>query len=445
MGHVIVDVPGDKSIATRALLLALFAEGRCSIRGVPHSRTTDRVRAVLRELGATVFDVSPGVIDVAPPSTLTSGRELYCGGSATLARILLGLLAGAGVDAVVDGSPRLRARPMARVANPINAWFGRDVVTLDDGHLPATVHRGPPPPESWTAREEVLPSAQVRSALTFAAIAARRPFPLLPDREGPWRQHLEELCDWLNIAGTDPSVRAFALRVQADPSAAAFPQALAAALPAAWISIADLYDGRGRSGFLRALAAMGARVRSSARIGGPDRTLGFALRAADVVVEAGGPLQGIFLAPGPVPPASLTPGPQVLAGELWTLIDELPLLAALCALAATPSRLCGLGELRVKESDRVARTAELLQAFGAAVVEEGDDLVIEPAPLHLPVRSIRTDGDHRIAMTALTLGHIVSGGADDVVIDLDDEGCVEESWPGFGAFIADVAQRLRSG
>ena len=135
----------------------------------------------------------------------------------------------------------------------------------------------------------------------------------------------------------------------------------------------------------------------------------------------------------------MTPGPRVLAGELWTLIDELPLLATLCALAETPSRLCGLAELRVKESDRVARTAEMLQAFGAAVVEEGDDLVIEPATLRRPLVPIRTDHDHRIAMSALTLGAVIG-----VDVDVDDDSCVAESWPGFTQEVANVRERLRS-
>ena len=151
------------------------------------------------------------------------------------------------------------------------------------------------------------------------------------------------------------------------------------------------------------------------------------------------PLTGIIVAADPVPAASLTSGPEVYADGLWMLIDEIPILAALCALASTPSRLCGLAELRVKESDRVARTAELLQAFGAAVVEAGDDLVIEPATLRAPTTTIRTDHDHRIAMTALTLGAIL-----DVEVELDDPDCVDESWPGFASFITDTARRLRA-
>ncbi len=451
MTFATVPVPGDKSVATRALLLALFADGPCTVRGAPQSRTTERVKDVVRALGGVVdVAVSDRVggadITVVPPQRLTDGVTISCGGSATLARIILGVLAGAGVDAVVDGSAMLRARPMDRVARPLNAWFGREVVTLTDGRLPARIHKGPPPTTSTTSTPSTsttsaMPSAQVRSALTYAAIAARVPFPLAVDHEGPWRQHLEELCEALDIDAAAPRVRAFAVDVPGDPSAAAFLQAVAAARAGAWLSIPRVYGRRGRTGFLRALAAMGVAVRSSPSIIGGESIDGL----FDVVVEGSDPgaLRGIVLAPGPIPKAALTPGPHVLAGELWTLIDELPILATVCALATSPSHLAGLGELRVKESDRVARTAEMLQAFGAAVVEAGDDLIIEPAPLRAPVRAIRTDHDHRIAMSALTLGAILGLGAHDV--ELDDEACVDESWPGFRAALAETVSRLHRG
>lgn len=462
-GFDVVDLPGDKSIATRALLLALFADGPCVIEGAPPSRTTTRVCEVLRRLGADVvvvdnrshvadrFDDAVGGglrIEVRPPRQLTSGAVLECGGSATLARIVIGMVAGAGIDAVVDGSAMLKQRPMARVADPLNAWFGRTVVTLTDGHLPARVHRGAGPVAA--AVNDVVSSAQVRSALTFAAIAAGRPFPLKENRAGPWRQHLEELCAALGIHAAAPVVRRFHWRVAGDPSAAAFLIAAVAAFrgPPRRVRFGGLYTGRGRTGLVRCLAAMGADVSISSPSDGDSDSVD----GGSVVVVSGRPLRGIELAPDPIPPGALTAGPHVLCGELWTLIDEVPVVAMLCALATTPSRLCGLRELRVKESDRVARTAEMLQAFGAAVVEEGDDLVIEPAPLRRPTTVIRTDHDHRIAMTALTLGQILGQGSDvkrdDAVrdgVELDDQSCVDESWPGFAASLDDVDRRLRKG
>jgi len=459
-GFAVVDLPGDKSIATRALLLALFADGPCVIAGAPPSRTTTRVCEVLRRLGADVvvadnrshdvdrFDGSASGlrIEVRPPRRLTSGAVLECGGSATLARIVIGLVAGAGIDATVDGSAMLRQRPMARVADPLNTWFGRPVVTLHEGHLPARIHGGAAPIAAPLAAPlvDVVASAQVRSALTFAAIAAGRPFPLQENREGRWRQHLEELCHALGIYAAAPLVRRFHWRVVGDPSAAAFPLAAVAAFagPPRRVAFTGLYTGRGRTGLVRCLAAMGADVvvKAGGAGDGDDGDDGDGGDGGSVVIVSGRPLRGIELAPDPIPAGALTAGPHVLCGELWGLIDEIPVLAMLCALATTPSRLSGLRELRVKESDRVARTAEMLQAFGAAVVEAGDDLVIEPAPLRRPTTVIRTDHDHRIAMTALTLGKILG-----VAVELDDDSCVDESWPGFAAFLDDVDRRLRKG
>ena len=420
----VVNVPGDKSTSTRALLLALLAEGPCTVRNVAPSRTTDHVVGVLRALGASV-DVVGSTVRVSPPASLADDAVLDCGGSATLARIVLGLLAGAGKNAVVDGSAMLRRRPMERVREPLARYFGRDVVTLDDGHLPARVHKGPPPPTS-TEPVTCLDSAQVRSALCFAAFAARLPFPVTYDHSET-RRSLEHLCAEIEIDLADPRVPAFTVTTPGDPSAEAFPLALALALGRSLAITSPAYPGWDRIGFQLAITKMGARF-----------PLGLLKQERELLARVA-PLTGIVVAADPVPRPSLTAGPHVYAQGLWLLIDEIPILAALCALATTPSRLCGLAELRLKESDRVSRTAEMLQAFGAAVVEEGDDLVIEPATLRQPTTAIRTDHDHRIAMTALTLGHIL-----DVDVELDDEACVDESWRGFGAFIGDAARQLRA-
>ncbi len=453
MANVVVSVPGDKSTSTRALLLALLAEGRCTIDNVPLGRTTEHVLAVLRQLGADV-DVVGTTVVVAPPAALPSGQTLHCGGSATLARILLGLLAGANVDAVVDGSEMLRRRPMERVSKPLAAYFGREVVTLDQGHLPARIHRGAPP----TSTEPIacMDSAQVRSALCFAALTAGRPFPVANTATIKARRAFETLCSEIGIAWPEPRVPTFRAMTPNDPSAAAFPLALALGLGCGLAIDGPVNDDPGRAGFIVALQMLGARfpprrlgdefTDSASRVGelstgsspGGDEFATDVARDRTRILKRTQPLRGIIVAADPVPPAGLTQGPHVYALGLWQLIDEVPLLAALCALATTSSRLCGLAELRVKESDRVSRTAEMLQAFGAAVVEEGDDLVIEPAQLRRPTSTIRTDHDHRIAMTALTLGRIL-----DVEVELDDESCVEESWPGFVAFMKDTACRLR--
>ncbi|MDP2345681.1 MAG: hypothetical protein Q8O67_32360 [Deltaproteobacteria bacterium] len=436
-----VSIPGDKSTSTRALLLSLLADGRCTVDNVPLSRTTDHVLAVLRQLGAEV-DVVGTSVTVSPPPAIPSGQTIDCGGSATLARILMGLLAGANVDAVVDGSEMLRRRPMERVRKPLNDYFGREVLSLQDGKLPARLHAGPPP--TTTTAIECMESAQVRSALCFAAMAAGLPFPVTGTTSKA-RRALEHLCSEIGISSADPHVPPFHAMTPNDPSAEAFPLALAVALGRGLVVDGPPYRGGfDRSGFHLAVVKMGASFGPGFR-GAPapgrltDEFAPGYVPANTRLSPRSGPLTGIVLAADPVPEASLSAGRHVYTLGLWTLIDEIPILAALCALASTPSRLCGLAELRVKESDRVSRTAEMLQAFGAAVVEEGDDLVIEPSQLRAPTQAIRTDHDHRIAMTALTLGRIL-----DVDVELDDEDCVDESWRGFALFIDETARRLRA-
>ena len=429
---VSISVPGDKSTSTRALLLALLAEGQSSVDNVPLGRTTDRVVAVLRQLGAKV-DVVNTRVTVVPPAQLPSGATLDCGGSATLARILIGLLAGANVDAVVDGSAMLRRRPMDAVRNALAHYFGRDVVSLCDGCLPARIHRGAPPTSTETLT--MLGSAQIRSALCFASITARRPFPITGVTSSA-RRSFENLCAQIGLDPTSARVPVFDVTTPSDPSAEAFPIAAALALGRGLVVDGTPYPGLDRMGFQFAIRKMGAEL-------SPDRrgatSVSDLMPANTRLLPRTRPLTGIVVAADPVvPPHGLRPNAHVYDEGLWMLMDEIPVLAALCALATTPSRLCGLAALRVKESDRISRTAQMLQAFGAAVVEEGDDLLIEPATLHAPRVPIRTDHDHRIAMTALTLARIL-----DVGVELDDEDCVDESWRGFQAFIDDTVARLR--
>ncbi len=459
MTHV-RQVPGDKSKATRALLLSLVCP-HGFVRGVPRSSTTDRVVHFLKTLGASV-EITPVPnsewkqninVTIRRPERLHAATTLDCGGSATLARLGMGLLAGLNVDATLDGSAMLRRRPMARVADPLNDWFGRDVVTLSDGCLPARVHAGPPPvhnaPQNTIKLRQqfdqkhingqrpliIAPSAQVRGALLFAAAAGRFPYPVALDDKGPWRTSTEDLLRELHaeelitdgerrLRSYDGAFFTYSVDVTGDPSAAAYLAALAAAVGDVRLRIQDiLWEDPARSGFVRMLNRMG-----TVAIHGAKHTSQGPRESGLMWIERRNPLVGLGvdgLDDDPIWP--------------WSCIDEVPLLAALCALATTPSLLPKLSELRVKESDRLARTADMLRAFGAEAYEQGDALVIEPAPLHAPRDVIRTDHDHRIAMTALTLAKILN-----VDVELDDEDCVDESWPAFRDVLNDTATKLRA-
>lgn len=422
MGDVVVDVPGDKSWSIRALLLTLLADGPSTVRRVPPGRITAHTLDALRSLGAVVdVDVEPGnlTVRVGPPAAVRAGVVVDCGGSATLARLLLGLLAGLGVEATIVGSPMLSRRPMERVAAPLARLFGRDVIATTDGRLPARILPGPPPPANVVV--EPGDSAQVRAALMLAALAARRSLTLWSALPG--RRHTEQLLRRLGNVVVDDDVgphgrarrtrlepapvRAFDLTLPRDPSQAAFLQVLAVYSPGA-LTIHDVIVDAERAGLLELMGPAGADIAIT------DLVERDGLRTGTVVVGPG-------LSTSITLPSALVPD----------LVDEVPVLAALCARAADPCRLEGLAELRVKESDRLARIVDLLRAFAIPVDVDGDDLVITPATPRTPTVPIVTDHDHRLGMSAHVLARLGRAPDDTLPITLDDDGCVDESWPGF--------------
>jgi 3-phosphoshikimate 1-carboxyvinyltransferase len=453
---VVVQVPGDKSWSIRALLLALLAHGPCVVRGVPRARITDATLEALRVLGARVeVDVSddihegalpPGgswvkktspaaglTVQVTPPRQLRDDVVVDCGGSATLARLLCGLLAGRGVAATIVGSAMLSRRPMRRVADPLAQWWGREVLATTEGRLPVRVLPGPPPPSHDVALHPG-DSAQVRSAVLIAALASQRPVTLWSERPG--RRHTEQISRRLGSVVVEDDVgphgrcrrtrlqpapvTVFDLTVPADPSAAAFVQVLAARSPGR-VSIPGLIVDVERAGLLEVFRRAGVLVE------------------LDDVIECDG-LCTATVTVGPGRGVAAPPPLHVEADLVPDLIDEVPALAAWCAGASTPSTLCGLAELRVKESDRLARLVELLGAFGVSAIGNGDQLQVVPRPPQPPSGVIVTDHDHRIGMTAHVLARLGRSPSDTLPVVLDDEACIEESWPGFVTALA-AAQR----
>jgi 3-phosphoshikimate 1-carboxyvinyltransferase len=266
-------------------------------------------------------------------------------------------------------------------------------------------------------------SAQVRASLMLAAIAARRPITLWSALPG--RRHTEQLLRRLGSAVVDDDVglhgrprrthlvpgpvQGFDLTLPRDPSQAAFLQVLATAGQGR-LAVDDVIVDAERTGLLALMGDVGLDVTLS------DIVERDGLQTATVVVGAG--------TPGPI-----TLGPAAVPD----LVDEVPVLAALCARAAAPCHLRGLGELRVKESDRLARITDLLRAFAIPVELDGDGegLVITPAMPRAPTAPIITDHDHRIGMTAHVLARLGRPPGDTLPITLDDDGCVDESWPDF--------------
>ena len=426
-------VPGDKSISHRWLLLAASARGRSRLVGLPRSLDVLSTAACLKSLVPTI-EPAVEAWGVRPPHPAEShgstwkrggssldrdalelegeGRDglieptgsLDCGNSGTTMRLLAGLVASRPFTIVLDGDRSLASRPMERVAVPLRE-MGADVAT-DEGHPPLVVRGGA---LRGIRHEPGVPSAQVKGAVLLAGLAATGTTTVVEPI--PTRDHTERLLGALGapIRSHGPEVvldgpyqpEGFEGVVPGDPSSAAFLIA-AAGLTGAELSVAGVGSNPSRLHFVEVLRRMGLDVESELegeRVGEPVGSLRVS------------PPDG--LRPVIVPPA-----------ELPLVIDEVPVLAALAAHAPGASRFEGAGELRVKESDRLAVLAEGFRGLGGGASVDGDTLVIAGGGLRGGYAT--TAGDHRIAMAL-----VVSALAARTESEIDGAGSVDVSFPGF--------------
>ncbi|HEU0243772.1 MAG TPA: 3-phosphoshikimate 1-carboxyvinyltransferase [Candidatus Limnocylindrales bacterium] len=416
-------LPGDKSISHRALLLALLAEGESTIAAAGDGEDVRTTAAIIAALGAGVerTGVGGGRVDyrvVSPGGAALTEPEgvLDCGNSGTTTRLLAGLLAGRDLFAVLDGDASLRRRPMGRVTEPLTrmgaAFAGRGGGTLlplaITGRRVLTAIRYDTP----------VPSAQVKSAVLLAGLAADGETAVT--ESVATRDHTERMLrargiaveettgpDGAHTVRLDGPVLPAAIRetVPADPSGAAFWLVAGAAHPDAELRLEGVSTNPTRRAIIDILRRMGASIEEHDRPapGGADGE-----PLADLVVRSSD-LRGVDLSPADVAAA----------------IDEIPVLALAAATAAGTTRFRGAGELRHKESDRIAGIAAGLTALGARVRVEGDDIEIQGgAPLRGAVTE--THDDHRLAMTFAIAGLIAGG---ETVIDRPGSAAI--SYPGF--------------
>ena len=415
----IVRVPGDKSITHRALLLGAMARGATHIGGALTSLDARSSARVLRALGSEVSPLRQGdVVAVRGRGRLRRpDRVLDCGNSGTTTRLLLGLLAGHRFAATLTGDASLRRRPMRRVTVPLARMGARFTERGGDG-LPLTVHGG-----SLRAIRYELPvaSAQLKSALLLAGLAGGVEV-ALREPGGRSRDHTERLLrafgfriedrgGWLEFAPTG-RLEPFDIQVPGDPSSATFLAGAAVLAEAGALRIAGVGVNPTRTGYLAVLERMGARVEVE------DVTEHFGEPVADLIVR----------------PASLR-ATEVGAAEVPGLIDEIPMLAVLASRAEGTTVFREVGELRVKESDRLALVVENLRSVGAAAEVSGDDLYVTggDAPARGPVR---TAGDHRLAMAFAVLGTVPGAR-----VRIDDLACAAVSFPGFPATLRAIGTR----
>lgn len=410
-----LEVPGDKSISHRALILNAVAAGAARVGGLaPGGDVASTARALAR-LGAEVERLGGGEWRVSGErARWASPAPVDCGNSGTTARLLLGILASrAEPPTALTGDASLRARPMGRVVEPLRA-AGAAIDPAEPGgdgrRLPLKVAGRP---LAGVEHRLAVASAQVESALLLAGLAARgRTVVISP---GASRDHTPRL---LAAMGAEVAVEPLAgggrrvslspgpvepidLEVPGDLSSAAFLLALAAALPGSEIVVEDVGLNPGRTGFLEILAAMGAEVEIEVEAADPEP------RGTVRVAAAG--LVGVDVGPALVPRA----------------IDELPLVAVLGAVAEGTTRVSGAAELKVKESDRIGAIAAGLGAMGAEVETTADGFSVR-GPARLSGAALDAAGDHRIGM-ALAVAALLARRPS----ELSGAEWIDVSWPGF--------------
>lgn len=408
-----IEVPGDKSISHRALLLGALARGRSYVGNLSPATDVEATVRCLRDCGGYVrtFGGARAVLDGsgAGVSLRSPDAPLDCGNSGTTMRLLAGVLAGHDVNAVLDGDESLRRRPMARVAEPLRG-MGADVRTSLQGTAPLAV-RGRRELQGIEWRSPIA-SAQVKSAVLLAGLSAQGETSVVEPR--PTRDHTERMLrmcgvtvrsDGARVTLTPAALQPFGMRVPADASSAAF--FLAAAAPrSGWrVCCTGVGLNPARTGFLDVMRGMGAQV--SVEEGEPA---GGVEPAGDVEVR-GAALRG-----------------TVIDGDLTVrCIDELPILAVLATQADGITEIRDASELRAKESDRIAGVVAGLRALGAEAEATGDGMIIT-GPSRLGGARLESRGDHRLAMAWAVAALLVSNAEHSAIAGAESAAV---SYPGF--------------
>jgi len=421
-------VPGDKSLSHRAVIFGALACGRTRIRGLLEGEDVLRTAAAMGALGAAVAREAEGAwrIDGIGLGGLAEPEEvLDFGNSGTGARLVMGVVASHAITAFFTGDASLRRRPMARVAAPLER-FGARIIAREGGRLPlAVIGALSPLPIAYRLP---VPSAQVKSAVLLAGLNAPGETSVI--ETAPTRDHSERLLRHFGATvdvedapdGTrritikgQPELVAADLAIPGDPSSAAFPAVAALLLPGSQVVIEGIGVNPLRSGLYETLKEMGADLAfSNERIQGGEPV-------ADLAVHAGA-LRAV----------------EVPAERAPRMIDEYPVLAVAAAFARGRTVMHGLGELRVKESDRLGAIAAGLAACGVKVAVAGDSLAVDGTGTP-PAGggSIAAKLDHRIAMAFLVLGMAARK-----PVRIDDGSTIATSFPGFAALMNRLGGRI---
>ncbi len=421
-----VHVPGDKSLSHRAVLFSAMAEGTSSLSGVLDSEDVRSTMSAVSALGATVDltvqadgSLAGTVSGWGAKGPTTPANAIDCGNSGTTARLLMGVLAGWPVTVTLTGDASLSKRPMRRVTEPLSE-MGASFRTADGGTLPVTVV-GTDGLAPFAYRSPVA-SAQVKTAVMLAGLRARGGVSVT--EPAPSRDHTERLLPAYGIAlNHDPgankaslcgpqTLKATNVAVPRDPSSAAFPVSAALIVPGSEVIVPGVSLNPTRIGFLKVYERMGACITIVEEPSAGAEPIG------TITASFTGSLQAT----------------TIVADEVPSLVDEVPVMALVAAFASGTTRFEGAAELRVKESDRLAAVHDGLAALGVPVRSGADWLEVDGgARPH--AAALDSLGDHRLAMTWALAGLVASG-----PVQIERFEAVDVSYPRF----AEDVESLRS-
>jgi 3-phosphoshikimate 1-carboxyvinyltransferase len=420
--------PGDKSISHRALILGLLSVGKTEIEGLLEGADVLHTAEACGALGATLTRLGEGRwnVDGVGLGTLLAPRAtLDFGNAGTGTRLMMGVVGGHGITARFDGDASLRKRPMRRVLDPL-IQMGAEVLEENGGCCPILLKGTPEPlPIEY---ETPVASAQIKSAILLAGLNSPGRTTLI-EREAS-RDHTEKMLVHFGarivsepfgshgrriVLEGRPELQPSRIVVPADPSSAAFAIVAALIVPGSDIVVEGMMLNPLRIGLVHSLREMGAAIEIL-----DERAEGGEL-VGDLRVRHA-PLAGI----------------DIDAERAPSMIDEYPILAVAAAFANGETRMRGLSELRVKESDRLAAIAAGLRAAGVAAKIEGDDLLVEGRGGDVPGGGIaETHLDHRVAMSFLILGLAARR-----KMTIDDAGMIATSFPTFASEMARLGARF---
>lgn len=409
-----VRAPGDKSISHRSMILGALASGTTTVEGLLEGADVLATAQAMRSFGARVEQEGGGRWRIEGQGGFVEPSDVVdCGNAGTGVRLIMGAAAGFALCATFTGDNSLRGRPMSRVLDPLArmgaTWLGRD-----KGRLPLTLKGG-----NLRGLSYKLPmaSAQVKSAVLLAGLHAEGGVEVIEPEAT--RDHTERMLRAFGaevIVEDKDGVRHIRLpagqkltgthvAVPGDPSSAAFPLVAGLIVPGSEVTVEGVMLNELRTGLFTTLQEMGADLTISNVRESSGEQVG------DITARHSPAMKGVVVPPERAP----------------AMIDEYPILAVAAAFASGETIMRGVGEMRVKESDRIALTAAGLEACGVDVEEEPEGFIVRgtgQAPRGGAM--VETHGDHRIAMS-----HLILGMAAQSPVSIDEPGMIATSFPGF--------------